>query len=368
MHPLSTEITFDSGKTLLRQLVETPSLSGQERPAVELLVDWMEAQGLAAHVDGAGNAVGTLDGGPAGDGSPPRTIVLLGHIDTVHGQPPVVERDGRLYGRGTVDAKGPLAAFAVAAAAAGAQPGWRIQIVGAVEEEAATSKGARYLAAKGPRPDLVVIGEPSGWSRLTLGYKGRLLATVTVQQPLAHRSGGAATACELAVAFWNRAGQAIAGLNEGRNRAWDQVLPALRSFCSSDDGLVETAQLELGFRLPPEHGPEAIKTLLGSVDGVTQMAFSGEEVAYQGSKNTPLVRAFLAAIRRQGGEPGFLFKTGTSDMNVVGPLWDCPILAYGPGDSRLDHTPEEHVDLAEWRQGVTVLTDVLRQLPGDGFR
>ena len=40
-------------------------------------------------------------------------------------------------------------------------------------------------------------------------------------------------------------------------------------------------------------------------------------------------------------------------MNVVGPAWGCPILAYGPGDSRLDHTPEEHVEIEEWRLGVT---------------
>jgi [amino group carrier protein]-lysine/ornithine hydrolase len=359
----ATPITRETGAALLRGLVETPSLSGQEDAAVALLVDWMNAHGLAAHVDPAGNANGLLASEPAAGGRPTRTIVMLGHIDTVHGQPPVREEDGKLYGRGTVDAKGPLAAFAVAAARAGVQPGWRIQVVGAVEEEAATSKGARYLAASQSRPDMVIIGEPSGWMRLTLGYKGRLLATVTVEQPLAHRSGGAVTACELAVAFWNRAGQAIADLNTGRSRAWDQVLPALRSFCSSDDGLCETATLELGFRLPPDQAPDTIKHLLCSVDGITKMDFSGEEMAYQASKNTPLVRAFLAGIRAQGGEPGFLLKTGTSDMNVVGPVWNCPILAYGPGDSRLDHTPEEHVDLDEWWQGVLVLENVLCQLP-----
>ena len=55
-------------------------------------------------------------------------------------------------------------------------------------------------------------------------------------------------------------------------------------------------------------------------------------------------------------------KTGTSDMNVVGPLWNCPIVAYGPGDSGLDHTPAEHIILTEYKQAIMVLQTVLREL------
>ena len=49
-------------------------------------------------------------------------------------------------------------------------------------------------------------------------------------------------------------------------------------------------------------------------------------------------------------------------MNVVGPAWGCPILAYGPGDSSLDHTPNEHISLDEYWQAVLVLEQVLRNL------
>ena len=49
-------------------------------------------------------------------------------------------------------------------------------------------------------------------------------------------------------------------------------------------------------------------------------------------------------------------------MNVVGPAWRCPILAYGPGDSKLDHTPNEHIDTQEYLRAVRVLEGVLERL------
>jgi LysW-gamma-L-lysine carboxypeptidase len=55
-------------------------------------------------------------------------------------------------------------------------------------------------------------------------------------------------------------------------------------------------------------------------------------------------------------------KTGTADMNVVGPVWGCPMVAYGPGDSKLDHTPDEHVIIEDYLRAIKVLQDVLETL------
>jgi len=46
-------------------------------------------------------------------------------------------------------------------------------------------------------------------------------------------------------------------------------------------------------------------------------------------------------------------------MTVVGPAWRCPIVAYGPGDAALDHTPEERIALDDYLRAIRVLTDVL---------
>ena len=160
---------IDEGLAELYDLLEIRSPSGEETQAATHLAQWMAKRGFVARRDAAGNAVGILEpSAPAADGESVRELLLLGHIDTVPGFPRVVVRDGKLYGRGAVDAKGPLVAFATAAAIVGPQPGWRIIVAVAVEEEAVTSKGARYLLTK-HNPALVVIGEPTGWQRVALG-------------------------------------------------------------------------------------------------------------------------------------------------------------------------------------------------------
>ncbi len=53
-------------------------------------------------------------------------------------------------------------------------------------------------------------------------------------------------------------------------------------------------------------------------------------------------------------------------MNVVGPFWGQNIVAYGPGDSRLDHTPQEHIRVAEYMHAIDVLELVLGELALQG--
>lgn len=342
---------------LLEAMLRIRSHSREEADLARFLCEEMAARGARARIDAAGNAVG--EWGSAADGP---TIVMLGHMDTVPGTV-AVRREGRmLYGRGAVDAKGPLAAFIAAASGLeGSIPG-RVVVIGAVEEEAATSRGARH-AMDCYEPDYAVIGEPSRWDRVTVGYKGRLLLYYRLQQTMAHSAGERPGACEVAAAFWQAAQQATERENAGRPAAiFERLQPSLRGMRSGGDGLVETAELDLGFRLPTGFDIAAWEATLRGLAGEATLTFSGHEAAVRVEKNTPLARAFLAAIRDEGGEPRFAVKTGTADLNVVAARWRCPMLAYGPGDAALDHTPHEHIDLEEYRRAIRVLSGVLAAL------
>lgn len=341
----------------LQQLVAIRSLSGEEQAVAAFLVGQMGRLGLTARVDGAGNAVGMRQGA----GSVEREVVLLGHMDTVPGEIAVRVENGRLFGRGSVDAKGPLAAFVCAAARANLRPGTRVVVIGAVEEEAATSKGARFAATQ-YRPDYCIIGEPSGWDGVTLGYKGRLLVDYTLTQPMGHTAGPEVGVAETAVSWWNHLSYYIAQYNASRPRLFDQLLPSLRDMGCRSDGLYNTAFLKVGVRLPPDFDSEAFATQLRAWAGEAQIVTYAGEPAFQTSRSDPLARLFNRALRQHGAEPRYKLKTGTSDMNVVGPVWQCPIVAYGPGDSQLDHTPNEHLVLAAYQQAIAVLQTVLESV------
>jgi LysW-gamma-L-lysine carboxypeptidase len=154
----------------------------------------------------------------------------------------------------------------------------------------------------------------------------------------------------------------------------------------------DVVDAQIGIRLPPAfdvHGfaQEIVTWMNGRVGGAAQvpaaipeavdlvikvegepatvdLRFRGYEQTWRSERDPLLVRSFLAAIRSIAPDEkaSFVVKTGTSDMNVVAPVWGCPIVAYGPGDSSLDHTPNEHLLLDEYWRAVLVLEQTLRNL------
>jgi [amino group carrier protein]-lysine/ornithine hydrolase len=339
---------------LLRELVSIYSPSTQEQEASAYLVQAMRRRGYDdAFVDEAGNAVGIW-------GKRGREIVLLGHIDTVAGFIPVRQDGDILYGRGSVDAKGPLACFVAAVSRLPKDANCRLVVIGAVEEEAASSKGARHVIEQ-YRPECCVIGEPSQWQYITLGYKGRLLIDYTLRGAVSHSAGQLPSAPEVAVDFWNNLVRRARLYSQDRP-VFDRLDVSLRSINSSSDGIQEVVTQRLGLRLPLGYDVEGLKIQLLEEAGQAELQFFGQEVAHRTDKHNPLVKAFLKGIREAGGSPRFKVKTGTSDMNVVAPHWQCPIVAYGPGDSAFDHTPHEQTSLAEYCRAIEVLQRTLHHL------
>ncbi|CAN5765362.1 [LysW]-lysine hydrolase [soil metagenome] len=336
---------------LLHGLVSIESHSNREEEAVTWLREQMAARGMAVLDDTVGNAVATV-------GSGERHIVLLGHIDTVPGRVPVRIENGVLWGRGAVDAKGPLATFVAAASAAAADLNVRVTVVGAVGEEVIGSPGANDVATWNA-PDFCIIGEPSGWDAVCLGYRGSLSLISTLQQSTRHTAGPGESVAEEAVQFWNELRKEIDRWNSGARNNFGSIGHSLRAFNTSGDGLTDEAKLSIGLRLPPDLDVNLLLERIRSIAAPAQIAVDGVQEGYRTSKQSKLVPPFLRAIREAGGTPRFTLKLGTSDMNVVGPVWQCPIVAYGPGESALDHTPDERIVLSEYVQAVKILRSVL---------
>jgi LysW-gamma-L-lysine carboxypeptidase len=342
----------------LESLIAIRSVSGEEEAFAEYLTARMERMGFRVRRDEAGNVIGEL-----GDTNAERTIVLLGHMDTVPGDIPVRRESASLYGRGAIDAKGPLAACVLAAVRAADQlEGRRVLVIGAVEEEA-RSRGAHHLARTMTPPDAVIIGEPSGWEGITLGYKGTLCVEYRLVRAAGHGAGDRSTPAEEAVAFWNQlVGYAAEHNGDRRPPRFDTLDPTLRSIGTSGDGLEDQVEMSIELRLPVGIDRTALQQAMWEWRDGAEVSFPYSERPFRAEKNTPVVRALLRAIRAAGGQPRFKLKTGTADMNVVGPTWGCPIAAYGPGDSALDHTADEHIDVDEFRRAVGVLADAVRTL------
>lgn len=379
---------------LLHELVATPSVSGDERRAAERLVERMKHMGYRASIDEAGNAVGIRGDDPLAPGV--KTIVLLGHIDTVPGDIPVRIEGDVLHGRGAVDAKGPLACFAAAGARARLTPGIAIVVIGATEEELPSSRGARH-AAVSFAPAACIIGEPSSAAGITLGYKGRLIVRARFEVDNAHSAGPGMSAPDAAFAWWGqvvercnawelaREPQPSAGAPRGP--FW-RLQSRIISCSSADDGMRDTAEWRCGFRLPPgiesaeveswcreyaaeiaaraERPPaDADAAPVGEPMLRAAIHAEGREHAVVADRTNSVARALASAIREHAQRPVYKLKTGTSDMNVVGPVWGCPIAAYGPGDSALDHTPREHISISEYLSAIAILTRGLEHLAAE---
>ena len=194
---------------------------------------------------------------------------------------------------------------------------------------------------------------------------------VELRVPFSHSAGSGRLPAEQAVDLWNQLENYCLESNRVRqaDSPFGRLDPSLRHIATRDENLVGVVDMSLGFRLPlgirPLDLERDLRQQVASLphDTAAEVYFSGHELAHKSDKSNPLVRTFLRAIRAEGGQPRFVVKTGTADMNVVAPHWpNSPIVAYGPGDSQLDHTPNEHIDLNEYLRAITVLTRVLKQL------
>ena len=337
---------------LLHRAVSITSLSGDDAELAAALRDHCRAQKLeevSAEIDGAGNLV-------VNRGNGPRRLLLLGHLDTVPHPWSVRWTESGLHGRGAVDAKSCLVNFIEAILHAEVPHDARITVVGAVEEEVSSSAGAFYARDHYPA-SAVIVGEPSGARRLTVAYRGLFKTRVTCRRPHEHSAGRKALAAPDALL------QRITTLRSAIEAKDPEVLSAMIEIGSEDSRKFASATATLCFRISA--GVEASKLQDAAV------ALRSEDTDVQILRNTPgvktplaspLVGAFGRTFAQEKIRPTYLRKTGTSDMNTLATAWrNVPMVAYGPGDSSLDHTSDECMPAQEYRTARTVLRGAIRR-------
>jgi len=358
----------ETAVSLLREMVETPSVSGEEAEIASLLEQRMKELGYSTSIDSAGNVIGLI-----GEGSP--HILLCGHMDTVHGDLPVSLDDGVLTGRGSVDAKGPLASLIIGGRRA-VDDGFAgsLTVVSAVDEEG-RNKGVKELIRHGFDVDYAVFGEPTNVNTLTLGYKGGVLVKVQVRTEPGHSSAPwmYVNAIETGMEVFGEIKLAAYALTEERE-GFDALTVNLREIRGGGSfGMVPgECDLWIGFRVPPTIGTRQVNDIVrkcvqdfDSSHGraeVTLTVIDGAE-PYLADSKSKLVKAFTRAIYSQTRSRVTLVKkSGTGDMNYYGAATGIPCLTYGPGDSHLDHTDDEHIRIDDYIGAIEIISRALLNL------
>jgi len=366
---------------LLQSLIRIPSVTGDEGPVVEFILEKMREYGFEeSRSDGLGSALGRI-----GDG--PLTILYAAHIDTVRvtdesewPYPPFEGRlaDGWIHGRGAVDEKAAMAGFLLAGAVLrrlfpkGGLP-FRLFMIGSVMEEDADGFPLLYLLEKeGLKPDYVLLGEPTDL-KVYRGQRGRMeleIHTFGKAAHGAHNREGVNAVYKMApivraIEKLDRALPKAAPLGRGSVTVSDigsrgPSLCSVPDFCRIhlDRRLTtgetrESALAEIE-ALARKHDPEARV----EVPVYTARSWKGTPVRQDAyfptwifEERHPLVQAGLEAARLATGRKARsgVWQFSTNGVATAG-HHGIPTIGFAPGEEALAHSSAERIaveDLAK---------------------
>ena len=383
--------TLDQCVDLLQRLIRTRGLPGQEGETAALLRDEMKRLGYhEVHIDRMGNVIGLVRG--SGSAPPVMFNTHLDHVDAGDesgwSHPPFAAEiaDGKVWGRGAVDIKGPMAAQVHGVArliAAGERPPGDVYVTAVVQEEIG-GVGARDMAETLWMP-LVVIGEPSS-NTLRRGHRGRIEMLLHIVGKSVH-----ASVPQHAVHPLETLARFVLGLRDLEFRVDDVLGPSsvgltlLRTDQSSPNVTPGEIWQTLDWRsVPGESGADAKRVLepilqAALADGASadisipvfphttytgeRMDIPGSNPAYALADDHPAVVAAAGALADLTGVEQELgvwkFATDGGHFAEVGMA---PV-GIGPGNEFLAHTNREHIEIAELEEALAINAALARELP-----
>jgi LysW-gamma-L-lysine carboxypeptidase len=353
---------------LLQSMLGIYSPSGSESELAAFLLEQMSARRFKVREDCVGNVIGEL-----GEEGP--RILLCGHMDTVPGEIPVRIESDFLYGRGSVDAKSSLAAMIEGSflAAERSQAPFRVTLAAVVEEET-SGAGAKALISSGNSYDFAVFGEPSGAPNIVIGYKGSLQLYVTCMTKGGHSASPwlSKNSYEEAFEFWSTFRDSL--MENCSTSKFSAITGCVTNATAGDttNNIPSHATLVIDVRIPPRVKASEMVARIEKFTGHYQeehddarflIAVKDKAEAFLGSEDSDIVRAFRWAIRKTVGcQASFVKKTGTSDINIFAESQSMPMIAYGPGDSTLDHTEEERVSISDYLRSIEVYSNAIQRI------
>jgi succinyl-diaminopimelate desuccinylase len=294
-----------------------------------------------------------------------------------------VVHDGRVYGRGTCDMKGGLAASVIAVEAlldSGVDLPGALEISGTADEESGGYGGVAYLAEQGwfskPRVDHVIIPEPLNVDRVCIGHRGVWWGEIATEGRQAHGSmpflgdnavrhmGAVIEALERETyPALDALETAMPVVPEGARRPTLNINSIHGGQPDLTDGLPaplvpDSCRMVFDRRLLIEEDLDEVKARMRALlDGLAQtregfrykMRDIFEVRPVMTEPDRAVVRATAAAVEHVLGRPAKLVcSPGTYDqkhVDRIGRLRDC--IAYGPGLLDLAHQPDEYVEIAD---------------------
>ena len=292
------------------------------------------------------------------------------------------EMNGRLYGRGACDCKGPLAAMLEAMRMLAAdRAAWSGTLLGVfVADEEIASEGAKFYAGTGPKIDSAVIGEPTSNATFT-AHKGSLRPVVRVHGVSAH--SGTPHLGENAI---YRAGELLGLVAEHHEKVVRHRTHPLVGAASltvtrmngghADNVLPGVCDLLLDRRMVPGEDEEAVKREIGDLLTLARerLDVRSEIVGYKATTGgatetdiaTPIVQASLAASRAHGAaKPGPFGFQGGCDLVHFRSI-GAQGTVIGPGDLAVAHKPDEFVPVDEFVASSLIYRDVAKAMLRNG--
>ena len=373
--------------TLLQELVRIPSPNppGDTQQIAAYIAETMRGAGCQVTTPAppvkpeAVNVIATI-----GQGDP--VIMLHAHIDTV----PIaateaakwqvdpyaaVIKDGKLYGKGSIDDKAPLAAMMATmlhAAEQADQLRGTLVLVAAAEEETGGQLGTRWLADNGHLPacDFIVVGEQTA-NKVGVAHKGVMRATVRTTGRSVH-----ATNPDRGINAITAMAKAVLALEQYHRELAQRVHPIVGvPTCnvgmiqggSTANALPDACTIYLDRRMIPREDPQAVQAemqaVIAGVDvGPAEISMGDFLFSswFDSTIDSPLAQTFMDCVRDTlQTEPGPVGYLPGSDAKHLFDVMRGEMIIFGPGTYEVAHAFDEHVVLDEFAATNRILLDFM---------